>query len=361
MDRSQALAEHIRAAAGKGKPLCIRGGGSKSFYGREPAGEPLDVSGHRGIVNYQPEELILTVRCGTPLHEVETTLAAQNQMLPFEPPHFGPQATVGGAVACGLSGPRRAGAGALRDYILGVRCINGRGEILRFGGEVVKNVAGFDAARLMAGALGTLGVLLDVTFKVLPRPAAEHTLAFEMDEARAIETMNRWAAQPLPLSASSFHAGRLCVRLSGSEEALAVARRALGGETLAGADDYWQALREHRLTFFAGTHPLWRLSVPPATPPLKLGGEAAGNTEWFLEWHGAQRWFRLSPEAGIDAETLRRAAAAAGGHATLFRHGERRGEVFHPLPPALLALHKRLKAAFDPDGVLNPGRLYPAF
>ncbi len=350
-DLSRSLAERIRAAAREHKALRIEGSGSKRFYGRTPCGEPLEVSGHRGIVRYQPQELILTVRSGTPLAEVEAALAEHGQMLPFEPPYFGPGATIGGTVACGLSGPRRPYSGALRDFILGVSCINGRGEILRFGGEVVKNVAGFDAARLMAGALGTLGVLLEVTFKVLPRPACDLTLAFEMDAAKAIETLNRWAARPLPISAGSHHGGRLYLRLSGSEAGLAKARRELGGEALGPAADYWRSLREQTLDFFQDERPLWRLSLPPATPPLGLGHDA----DWYLDWGGAQRWFK----SDLPAKRIQKRAADAGGHASCFRGGDRDAHVFHPLPAALLARHRRLKQAFDPAGILNPGRLYP--
>ncbi|MFQ5489055.1 MAG: glycolate oxidase subunit GlcE [Gammaproteobacteria bacterium] len=349
MDISHALQDQIRSAVAERRPLRIHGSGSKDFYGRPVEGETLAVAGHRDIVNYQAAELILTARCGTPLEELEQCLAAQGQMLPFEPPRFGPGATLGGAVACGLSGPRRPYAGALRDFILGARCINGRGEILRFGGEVVKNVAGFDAARLMAGALGTLGVLLDISLKILPRPAAELTLAFEMEAAAAIGALNRWAARPLPLSAGSHGDGLLRLRLSGAPAALEAAHTRLGGEVLSNGADYWRSLREHELDFFRDDRPLWRISLPPAAPPLPIVGD------WHLEWGGAQRWLKTALRPAIVRATTTR----AGGHATLFRNGAGHGAVFHPLAPALLEIHKRLKAAFDPHRILNPGRLYP--
>ena len=348
-DTTETLQARIREAAATRSPLCIRGGGSKDFLGREPRGARLDVACHRGIVNYQPAELVLTVRAGTPLSEVEQLLAEHGQMLPFEPPGFGDSATIGGVVACGLSGPRRPFCGALRDFVLGVRCINGRGEVLRFGGEVVKNVAGFDAARLMAGALGTLGVLLEISFKILPRPASDLTLCFEMDAADAIQQLSRWMSSSLPLSAASHHDGRLRLRLSGTPEAVTAAHRSLGGEILAGGDDYWRRLREHQLEFFGPAEPLWRLSLPAATPPLPVVGD------WLLDWGGAQRWLRTALPPAI----VRATAARAGGHATLFRHGDREGSVFHPLPPALLEVHRQLKLAFDPHRILNPGRLYP--
>lgn len=348
-DMSTELRETVAAARTAGRRLTIVGGGSKGFYGRAAQGEPLHVGGHRGILNYEPTELVLTARGGTPLAEVEAVLAAQGQMLAFEPPHFGPGATLGGAVACGLSGPRRPYAGAVRDFVLGVKVLTGRGEILRFGGQVMKNVAGYDLSRLMAGALGTLGVLLEVSLKVLPRPAAEVTLVQEHADAReAIALMNQWAAKPLPLSAACFDGHLLHVRVSGAVSAVQAARNRIGGERVEQGAAWWERLREHAPPFFAGERPLWRLSLPAACPPLDLSGK------WLVDWGGAQRWLRSEE----PAEKIRAAAAAAGGHATLFRGGDRTGEVFHPLAPGVMALHRRLKAVFDPDSILNPGRMY---
>jgi glycolate oxidase FAD binding subunit len=327
----------------------VRGSGSKSFLGRATAGDALDVSTHAGIVNYQPTELVLTARCGTTLEEIEAALAEHGQMLPFEPPRFGPGATIGGTIACGLSGPARPYLGAARDLVLGTRVLTGRGEVLRFGGEVMKNVAGYDVSRLMTGALGTLGVLLEVSMKVLPLPAARRTLVQERTPAEAIELMNRWAGRPLPVTATCHDGERLYVRLSGAEMGVTQAAKDIGGEPLAKDQDFWRdKIREQGHGFFAGASPLWRLSVPQATPPMELPGKQ------LLEWGGAQRWLRTD----ADAETVRRAAQRAGGHATLFRGGDRGGEVFQPLPPALAALHRNLKRAFDPQGLLNPGRLY---
>jgi glycolate oxidase FAD binding subunit len=347
-DLSDALCATVRDAAERKTPLVIYGGGSKAFYGRRIEGEPLNVAGHRGIVHYAPSELVLSARAGTPLNEIEAALAQAGQMLPFEPPHFGAGATLGGCVACGLSGPRRPHAGSVRDYVLGVTLVNGRGEHLRFGGEVMKNVAGYDVSRLMTGALGTLGVLLDVSLKLLPRPEEESTLALELPAESAIATMNAWAATPLPLSACCHDGERLVVRLSGAPSAVRAAHARLGGERLDDGADYWGALREHTQPFFAGDAPLWRLSLPPATPPLDLPGA------WLIDWGGAQRWLRS--DAPDDA--IRRAAAAAGGHATLFRGGDRRGEVFAPLPDAVQRWHRNLKQAFDPAGILNRGKMY---
>jgi glycolate oxidase FAD binding subunit len=268
-------------------------------------------------------------------------------MLPFEPPHFGEAATIGGAVAAGLSGPRRPYAGAVRDFVLGTRIVNGKGEDLSFGGRVIKNVAGYDVSRLMAGSLGTLGVITEISFKVLPRPPAEATLAFEMDEEAAMMQVNRWAGLPLPLSATAWEAGRLRVRLSGAETAVTAAKAKMGGEAIE-PGDYWSDLREHRLAFFSGGRALWRISVPQTTPPLALPHAQ------LVEWGGGVRW----TASDADALTLRSTTERAGGHATLFRGGDRNAGVFHPLQPALMKIHRRLKEAFDPAGILNPNRMY---
>ncbi len=338
------LIERVQRAIASRTPLCIQAGGGKAFYGRACRGEPLEVSGHRGDIRYEPSELVLTARAGTPLAEIEALLAANNQMLPFEPPHFSPHATLGGMVAAGLSGPRRPWGGSVRDAVLGVKLLNGRGEVLRLGGQVMKNVAGYDLSRLMVGALGTLGVLLEVSVKVLPRPAEEITLAFEMDATHAAACLIEWGRRPLPLSATLFHDGRLLVRLSGSAQGVRAARAAMGGEETDHA--IWAGAREQTLPFFQTGAPLWRVSLPAAAPALPGEG--------LSEWGGALRWIASDQPAA----TIRHQAAAVGGHATLFRGHDGHGEVFHPLPPALLALHRRVKQAFDPHGIFNPGRLY---
>lgn len=342
------LAETIRTAASKGEALYVRGGDTKRFYGHAVEAQPLDVRSYSGVVDYEPSELVITVRAGTPLEEVERTLAERNQMLAFEPPRFAPGGTIGGAVASGLSGPRRQAVGAVRDFVLGVRMLDGRGNDLRFGGRVMKNVAGYDVSRLMAGALGTLGVLTEISLKVLPRPAAEATLRFEMPEAVAIQTINTWLARPLPISASAWQDGELLVRLSGARVAVESACARLGGERVDDAEDYWRSVRDHTAAFFRTDEPLWRVSVPSTAKPLELPGAQ------FIEWGGALRW--LVTEA--DARTVRAAAEARGGPATLFRGGDGQTPVFHPLPPVAMDIHRRLKREFDPHGILNPGRMY---
>ncbi|MHB1143466.1 MAG: glycolate oxidase subunit GlcE [Thiobacillus sp.] len=345
-----ALIERIRAAHDSHTPLIIEGGGSKTFYGNADEGEVLATRTLNGIVDYEPKELVLTTRAGTPLADIEALLAGQNQMLAFEPPHFGGGATLGGSIAAGLSGPRRPYAGAARDFVLGVRMIDGTGQPLRFGGQVIKNVAGYDVSRLMVGALGTLGLITEVSLKVLPQPAAETTLQFELGEAAAIVKMNQWAGQPLPLSASSWHAGLLTVRLSGAASAVQAAQAKLGGEAMKDAAAFWQRLRDQATPFF-DKRPLWRLAVKPTTPPLNLG-----DAQW-IEWGGAVRWLA----SDRPAATLRETAKTAGGHATLFRGDTPADGAFAPLAPALLALHRNLKQRFDPRGIFNRGRMYPDF
>ncbi len=341
------LCERVKDHAARKAPLAIRGGGTKDFYGRPAKGEPLALAGYAGIVAYEPRELVLTVKAGTRLADIDAALAAQGQMLAFEPPRFGEAATIGGTVACNLSGPRRPYAGAARDFVLGARIVNGKGEDLSFGGRVIKNVAGYDVSRLMAGALGTLGILTELSFKVLPRPPAEATLAFEMDEARMVETVNQWAGRPLPLSATAWEAGVLRVRLAGAASAVAAARAKLGGAEVADGPAYWEALREQRLPFFAADRPLWRLSVAQTAAPI-----AAGHPQ-LIEWGGGLRWV----SGALDTARARELATGARGHATLFRGGDRAAGVFHPLAPAIAKIHRRLKDAFDPAGILNPGRL----
>ena len=346
-DGTDALLAQVCDATARGTALRIVGGDTKRFYGRAIDGVPLATRGHTGILRHDPAELVLTARGGTPLAEVETQLAAHGQRLPFEPPHFGTDATLGGTVAAGLAGPVRAWAGPLRDYVLGARVLTGDGRVLRFGGEVMKNVAGYDVSRLMAGSLGALGVLLDVSLKVLPRAEAERTLVLEFDEAQALGHLASLARGALPLSASSWFDGQLCLRFEGSTATLDAVAARVGGEVLPDCGSFWASLREQTHPFFAGEQPLWRCTVPGLVAPLSLGGVP------LVEWNGMQRWYRGVADAAAFA-----AAAAVGGHATLFRHRMDATEVFTPLPPPLLRLHRELKRIFDPAGILNPGRMY---
>ena len=351
------LSGALKAAYESQTPVRIRGAGSKDFYGGMLAGEVLDVAGYAGIVAYEPTELYITAKCGTPLCEIEAALAEKRQMLAFEPPHFSGAragsagATVGGCVAAGLAGPRRQQAGAVRDFVLGVKLIDGSGQVLDFGGQVMKNVAGYDVSRLVAGSLGTLGLIAEVTLKVLPQPVAEQTLVFAIDEVEAITRLNQWGGQPLPISASFWHDGQLWLRLSGARAAVEAACRKLGGNVAVDAEKHWISVREQTHPAFAGSL-LWRLALPSNAPSPGLDGLRA------IEWGGALRWF-----AGEQA-AARGAAARLGGHAVLYRAPESlrcREGAFAPLAPALLALHQRLKKTFDPRGILNPGRFYAEF
>jgi glycolate oxidase FAD binding subunit len=346
-DATSALVEQVRDATAQRVPLRIVGGDTKRFYGRTIEGRALATGEHSGILRHDPAELVLTARGGTPLAEIEAELAAKGQRLPFEPPHFGAGATLGGTVACGIAGPARAWSGPVRDYVLGVRVLTGDGRVLRFGGEVMKNVAGYDVARLMAGSMGILGVLLDVSLKVLPLPPGERTLALDLDEGAALARLAEIARSALPVTAGSWVDGRVYLRFEGSGATLDDVERRVGGEVVAGAAGFWASLQEQMHPFFGGAQPLWRCTVPPLTPPLLLEGTP------LIEWNGLQRWYRCPPgSAAFDA------AAAVHGHATLFRHAPDAADVFSPLPSALLRLHRALKREFDPAGILNPGRMY---
>lgn len=361
------LIAQIRAASGAGTPLRIVGGDTKRFYGEPAQGEVLSMAAWAGIVSHEPTELVITVRTGTSLAEVEAALAEKGQCLPFEPPHFGEGSTVGGMVAAGLSGPARSSAGGVRDFVLGCRFINGRGELLTFGGQVMKNVAGYDVSRVMAGSMGTLGLITEVSLKVLPVAPAEATLVFTLNQHDALEQLHRWGGQPLPLNASCWvrddtqpnSPEQLFVRLRGAVAAVEAAcermLREAGGErmhnTQAASD--WADCRDHRLPYFEAPSPelcLWRLSVPQTAPTLGLPHAQ------LIEWHGAQRWM-WAPAS--DAARVRAAAAAVNGHATLFRTGAIGAtgvSRFDQQSPAIATITQRLRAEFDPAGIFNPGR-----
>jgi glycolate oxidase FAD binding subunit len=369
------IVERIKAAASAGTPLRIRGGGTKDFYGQSLQGEVLDTTALSGISSYEPSELVVTVKAGTSLAELEAVLAEKNQCLPFEPPHFKTGSTVGGMVAAGLSGPSRASSGSVKDFVLGVNMVNGRGEELRFGGTVMKNVAGYDLSRLMAGSMGTLGLITEVSLKVLPIAPAEATLKFECTQSEALNMLNTWGAQPLPLNASCWtqEAGKgvLYVRLRGAVAAVDAAVKKMGGKLQNAASGNatvaadWQALRNqnsHTMDFFKlkGDECLWRLSVPDTAPDLNLG-----NT--LVEWHGAQRWVKLPYS---EAERIRKQVNGVGGNAILFiaaeatntpdngQNGIKNKVVFNPLKAPLDRIHRDLKKQFDPAGIFNRGRMF---
>ena len=328
--------------------LRLCGSGTKDFYGESCTGSSLDMGSYRGIVEYEPSELVITARCGTPLSEIEAQLSAERQFLAFEPPRFGGDPTIGGVIAAGLSGPRRAHVGAARDFVLGAVLLSIEGTMLHFGGTVMKNVAGFDVSRLLCGSLGVLGPILQVSLKVMPLPREEQTLRFELNEEAALAAFNRWAGQPLPLSATAWWKGEAWLRLSGAPAALRAARAKLGGELIEpeAAAKWWRQLRHEPHTPFGAAPNLWRLSLPSSAPSLALAPPC------LIEWGGALRWYA----SDLPAAEVRQLATAAGGTALHWRGGVA-GSRFHPLAPAVLDIHRRLKARFDPHGIFNHGRL----
>ncbi|WP_110597901.1 glycolate oxidase subunit GlcE [Salinicola lusitanus] len=360
-DDSEALCEQVARAQAERATLRIVGGNTKAFYGRRvETAQALSTTGHHGIVHYDPVELVATVRAGTRLRDLERALADNGQRLAFEPPHFGDDATVGGMVAAGISGPRRPWAGAVRDFVLGVRIITSDGKQLRFGGEVMKNVAGYDLSRLMVGAQGTLGVLTEVSFKVLPTPHAHACLRLELPLTEALERLTAWGREPMPITGAAHDGEALHLRLEGGEGSVSATRQRLGGET----EDsrFWSQLRELQLPFFDGAfdndaHVLWRLSLPALARTPALEGD------WLIDWAGAQRWLKSAEGCGFEDEPradahIHEAAIAAGGHATRFTPDANGASPFTPLPPVLAKYHRQLKQRLDPQAIFNPGRLY---
>jgi glycolate oxidase FAD binding subunit len=344
-DRAEALSDAVRAAAASLRPLEIIGGGTKRFHGRAIDADPLRVGDHRGVIEYDPSELVITARAGTPILEIEALLAANSQALAFEPPILGAASTLGGVVASGFAGPARPFAGAVRDSVLGVTILDGRGQRLRLGGTVFKNVAGFDAFRLMAGSLGCLGVLLDVSIRVAPAPAAELSRSLDVDWSTARASIAGLMGRAVPISGAAHDGERLHLRLSGPAAGVAALAAEIGGEIT--PDRFWSDLRHRRIDVL--TRPrLWRLSVPRTSRLDGLPGR------WLRDWAGAEIWL----DTDAPAETVRALAASAGGHASLYRGAAPGETVFSPLPEGLFNLHRRLKAALDPAGVLNPGRMY---
>ncbi|TXD97871.1 glycolate oxidase subunit GlcE [Psychrobacter frigidicola] len=348
-DISHELIEQVKQASAYGKKLKIVGGGSKDFMGRQSEGEPISIAKHSGIVSYEPIELVLTARAGTPLIEINAALAEHHQRLAFEPPLFDGRATLGGTLASHLSGPGRPWNGSIRDHVLGIRLINGRAEELRFGGQVMKNVAGYDVSRMQAGAMGTLGIISEVSLKIMPKPAATITLKQEMNAAQAIAEMNRLAGQAKPLTAACWFDNHLYLRLEGARSAVDSTVTQWQGTVLKDGDDLWAQLREQQLDYFADKNaPLWRFSVN------SNAGHLLPEESWLIDWGGSQRWLR----GDFATDELEALAESAGGQVSLYRGGDRLQDVFHTQPDALRKLHQRLKQAFDPSGVFNPGRLY---
>ncbi len=349
-DRTEDLKAQVEIAVADKTPLEIRGGGSKAFYGRSSGAtlQPLEIRDHKGIVHYAPTELVITARAGTPIRDINAALAEENQQVPFEPPEMDGHSTLGGTLATGFSGPARPWSGAARDHVLGTRIINGLGQVLRFGGEVMKNVAGYDVSRLMVGAMGTLGVILESSLKVLPRPEREASVVFQMDRDSSLDFMARLGAEPLPLSGAAHYDGLLHLRLGGSEAGVRMAMQQLGGEELASGQEIWHDLREFVHPFFTTDLPVWRIALPTGARP-DLPGDV------LVDWGGGQWWLRSE----APPETIRGPVSGAGGHATLFRGVDREFDVFHPLLPAMASLQERIRASFDPEGIFNPGRITP--
>lgn len=348
-DLTQVLQSQVQAAIDNQQALRIEGGNSKAFYGNTVNGETLSLQEHCGVIDYDPAELVITARSGTPLSEIENVLAENNQMLAFEPPHFGSNATLGGTIACGLSGNRRPYTGAARDFMLGCKIINGNAEVLSFGGRVMKNVAGYDVSRLVTGSMGTLGVLLEVSLKVLPKPAKEITLVQQLSTSDALLRMNQLAGQAIPLSAATYYDGHLYLRLSGAEQAVEQALTVVSGELHDDGHLFWDSINEHRHRFFKAEASLWRISVSPDAPLLDI------EDDILFDWGGAQRWVYT----GCDANTLRELVTQQGGHATCFRNPVNDVEFFHPVTGKLKELHLNLKSAFDPRGIFNYQAMYP--
>ena len=341
------LQEQVRAVAAAGGEIEIRGGGSKQFYGNSVDALPIEVAAHSGVVDYDPAELVITLRAGCRLRDVQALLAENRQMLGFEPPLFGDDATIGGMAAAGLAGPRRAFAGGIRDFVLGARLLDGRGQLLNFGGRVIKNVAGFDVARTLVGSLGTLGVILEVSVRVLPTPETELTLAYEHASASDhIRWINGLGALPWPISGAMWHDGRSCLRLSGSEQGVRHAASELGGDEV---EPPWEALREQRLEFFDPDQPLTRVTLPPTYADLQV------DLPQLIEWGGALRWF----SGAANVSELRAALESAGASVCAYRGHDAEVSYFHPLPEAMLRLQRNLKSSFDPAGIFNPGKIYP--
>lgn len=359
-DLSSIIQEQVEEAYRTESPLTITGNDTKHFYGQAIQGTPLIISQHRGVINYEPTELVITARAGTPLNEIDELLEEHGQQLAFEPPHFKINnldnneqqiATLGGTIACGISGPARANNGAARDFVLGCEVINGKGEQLKFGGQVMKNVAGYDVSRLICGSFGTLAAILNVSLKVLPKPETTISLGFALSREDAYKKLNTLNNKPYPITASCYYDGQLTVRLAGNEKAVKATQNKLGGELIENSSQFWHSIREQQHSFFNTDQPLWRISTKPTST---LNIDTDKKTGYLSEWHGALHWIKTNTPANI----LRQHVEQLGGHATLFRNARSQDEIFHPLSTPLFNLHKKLKNAFDPKNILNRNKMY---
>lgn len=351
-DQTTTLQKQIISASKSKKTLRIEGANSKYFLGNASSGEIVSTQEHNGIISYDASELVITVRSGTPLTKIKEALTENNQMLAFEPPSYDDGATIGGTIACNLSGPARPYYGAARDFVLGSKIINGKGEILEFGGQVMKNVAGYDASRLMSGAYGTLGLILNISLKVLPIPQSEITLKIELSPEHAIKTINQLSGSNLPISASCYLNNHLYIRLSSSTKNTKASAdsicNTLNAQEIENSIVFWQAIREQEHEFFKTDQALWRLSIPATSQPLAIEGEQ------LIEWGGACRWIKTN----TSAEKIREQITPVGGHATAYRNIPNNTDCFQAIDKNLMLLHTRLKESFDPHGILNPDRLY---
>ncbi len=349
-DLTSELIAQVRDAVEAKETLAISAGCSKTFIGRQiETDRTIDVSGHTGIVSYQPVELVMTARAGTTLAEIESALAENNQMLACEPPRFGGKATLGGTLATNVSGPGRPWYGSIRDHVLGVTLINGESKQLRFGGQVMKNVAGYDLSRLQAGAMGGLGLMTEISLKVLPKPATTRTLKFTMDQAEAIQRMNSMSGQPKPITAAYWSSGELYVRLAGAASAVDATAKSWGGEELASdvALALWSDLQDQQLAIF-NADKVWRFSMKSSADVLPIEGDS------LINWGGAERWY----VGDHSFDRMVALAESTGGQVSLYRGGDRTDEVLHPVNPSIQSLQQRIKASVDPQGVFNPGRAF---
>ena len=363
-DISKVIQEQVSDAYNTASPLVIQANNTKAFYGHTIKGTPLIINQHRGIISYEPTELVITARAGTPLDEIKQALGDQNQQLAFEPPLFSISetesdiqatktrcATLGGTVACGFSGPARANKGSVRDFVLGCEIINGKAEPLKFGGQVMKNVAGYDVSRLMCGSLGTLGVILNVSLKVLPKPEKEISLCFSLTREDASNKLTQWNAKPYPITASCYYNGTLTLRLAGNAKAVQATKKILGGEELENSQIFWHSIKEQTHEFFNTEKVIWRLSVKP---DAILNIDTDKSTGILTEWHGALHWVKTNTPENI----LRHNIEQHGGHAILYKNGNNSQELFHPLTEPLFRIHRNIKKSFDPENILNRNKMY---